>query len=174
MKMPIRPWYPNIQPRPDVFGLHHITLLSAACETPAERQKRVEKVEAGVKAAFKAAVHHLGEDAARELFVRVTHHPKRGRGAALAPDRDARLLQAYDSAREDESVNSIARRLRSEGTELGNTVGAIAKQIRKLVDERKKREYRARVETRRWRMATRHEPPTLLEQAVSAARPREK
>ncbi len=33
---------------------------------------------------------------------------------------------------------------------------------------------RARMESRRWRMATRNEPPTLLEQGVSAARPREK
>jgi hypothetical protein len=174
MKMPKRPWYPNVQPRPDIFGLHHVTLLGTACETPAERQKRVEKVEAGVKAAFKAAVHHLGADAARKLFVKATHRPMRGRGAGLAPDRDARLLHAYDSAPEGESINSIARRLRSQGTELGNTVGAIAKQIRKLVEERKKREYRARVEARRWRMAMRHEPPTLLEQAVSAARTREK
>src|ERR1700761_1728928 len=59
MKMPRRPWYPNMQPRPDIFGLHHVTLLGAACETSAEREQRVAKVEVGVKAAFKAAVHHL-------------------------------------------------------------------------------------------------------------------
>lgn len=174
MKMPKRPWYPNMQPRPDIFGLHHVTLLGAACEKPAERQKRVEKVEAGVKVAFKAAVHHLGEDAARELFVRVTQRPKRGRGAALAPDRDARLLKAYDSAPEGESINSIARRLRSQGTELGNTVGGIAKQIRRLVEERKKRDHRARVEARRWRMAMRHEPPTLAGGALSRPNGRDK
>lgn len=93
---------------------------------------------------------------------------------ALAPDRGTRLLQTYDSALEGKSINSIARRLRSQGTELGNTVGAIAKQIRRLVEEREKRAYRARAEARRWRMAMLHEPPTLPEQAVNAARPREK
>ena len=57
-------------------------------ESDAERQKRFAKVEAGVIAAFKAAVHHLGEDAARELFNRVLRRPKRGRGKVLAADRD--------------------------------------------------------------------------------------
>lgn len=52
MKMPKRPWYPNMQPRPDIFGLHHVILLGAACETPAERARRIATVEAGAKSAF--------------------------------------------------------------------------------------------------------------------------
>ena len=60
MKMPRRPWYPPTKPRPDIFGLHHVTILAAAGESNAERRQRVAKVEAGVAADFKAAVHHLG------------------------------------------------------------------------------------------------------------------
>ena len=89
VKMPKRPWYPDLKPRPDIFGLHYVTLMHAACESDAERQQRVAKVEAGVKAAYAAAVHHLGEDAARSLFLEMTRAQKRGRGKALAPDRDA-------------------------------------------------------------------------------------
>jgi hypothetical protein len=162
-----------MQSRPDIFGLHH-PLLAAGCESDAERQQRFAKVEAGVIAAFKAAVHHLGEDAARELFNRVLRRPKRGRGKALAADRDARLLKAYDAAPEGESIASIARRLRAEGKELGNTAVAIATQIRKLVAERKKSERRARVEARRWRMAMRNEPPTLAAGGIAPRSSREK
>ncbi len=174
MKMPRRPWYPPMRPRPDIFGLHRVTIMGRACESDAERQRRVAKVEAGVKAAFKAAIHHLGEDDARELFVGVLRRPKRGPGKALATDRDARLLKAFDAAPKGQSIAGIARGLRVQGTNLGNTAGAIAKQIRKLVEERKEREHRKRVEARRWRMAMRNEPPTLLEAAVSASGKREK
>src|SRR5580704_2812203 len=136
MKMPQRPIFP-VAPPPDIFGLRHLSLLGQACESKAEMQKRVATVEAGVAAAFKAAVGHLGEDEARRLFARVTRRPKRGLGRMLAPDRDARLLAEYDAAaRTRESVAALARRLRANGTELGNTEGAIETQIRKLVKER--------------------------------------
>ena len=174
MKMPRRPWFPPMQSRPDIFGLHHVTLLGAACESDAERQRRFAKVEAGVVAAFKAAVHHLGEDAARRLFNRVLRRPKRGRGKSLAADRDARLLKAYDAASDDESIASIARRLHARGKELGNTPAAIATQIRKVLAERKERERRARVAARRWRMATRNEPPTLASGGIAVRSSREK
>ena len=168
MKMPRRPWYPPMEARPDIFGLYHLTILGAACETPTDRAKRVGRVEDGVRAAFKAAIHHLGEEAARELFASVLRRGKRGRGRALAADRDERLLRAYDEKGEDETVAAISRRLWARGTELGNTAEAIARQIHVLVDARKKRDHRARVETRRWRMALRNEPPTLLSGAVSS------
>jgi hypothetical protein len=174
VKMPRRPWYPPMQPRPDIFGLHHVTMMGRACENDAERQQRMAKVEAGVKAAFKAAIHHLGEDNARELFAQVLRRPKRGPGKALATDRDARLLQAFDTAPKGKSIAAIARGLRAQGTDLGNTAGAIAKQIRKLVEERKEREHRKRVEARRWRMAIRNESRTLLAAGLSASRKREK
>jgi hypothetical protein len=163
MKMPRRPWYPPVKPRPDIFGLHHVTLAGAGCESDVERQQRFAKVKAGVIAAFKAAVHHMGEDAACELFKSVQRRPKRGPGKVHPADRDARLLKAYDAAApKGESIASIARRLHAtEGKELGNTAAAVAAQIRKLVAARKKREYRARVEARRLRMAMRNEPPTL-------------
>jgi len=163
MKMPIRPWFPPTKPRADIFGLHQVTILGTACETDAERARRIAAVEAGVDAAFQAAIHHLGQDEARRLFQRVLRRPKRGQGKALAPDRDARLLKAHDEAvQKGESTAALARRLRAQGTKLGNTAGAIAAQIRKLVEERKRRARAAAIEARRWRMAMRNDPPTLL------------
>lgn len=174
MKMPTRPFFPPLKSQPDIFGLHRVTFLGAAGETDVERRRRVAKVEAGVVAAFEAAVHHLGEDAARELFNGAMRRPKRGLGKSQAADRDAILLKAYDAASEGESVASIARRLHADGKQLGNTAAAIATQIRKLVAERKARERRALVEARRWRMATRNEPPTLLSAAIAAPSSRKK
>jgi hypothetical protein len=167
MKMPSRPFYPPVVVPPDIFGLHNLSLLSRACETAAEKQKRIAAVEQGVAAAFKAAVDHLGEQEARQLFARVVRRPKRGLGRMLAPDRDARLLAEYDAAVEShESVAMLAKRLRQGGIELGNTTPAIATQIRKLVKERKDRQHAAAFEARRWRMATRGET-SLLSSAKS-------
>jgi hypothetical protein len=164
MKMPTRPWYPPIKPRPDIFGLYHTSLLEAACETPTQRERRFAKVEAGVVEAFKAAIHHLGDEQARQLFQQVLRLPKRGRGKALANDRDQRLLAAYDEAmQKGETVAVLARRLRSTGIELGNTPRAIAVQIHALVKQRKQRMRATAIDARRWRMALRNEPPTLLE-----------
>jgi hypothetical protein len=167
MRMPRRPFYPTALP-PDIFGLQRLTLLGEVCETEAEKRKRVAKVEAGVVASFKAAVRHLGDEEARKLFASVLRRPKRGKGKIFAPDRDFRLLKEYDTAvRQGESVAALAKRLRIAGTELGNTEGAIAAQIRKLVKERKQEQRAAAVEARRWRMATRNERPSLLSSALA-------
>jgi hypothetical protein len=168
MKMPRRPFYPPVALPPDIFDLHQLSLLGEACESEAEKQRRIATAEKGVVAALKAAVGHLGEEAARRLFARVVRRPKRGLGKMLAPDRDARLLKEYDAAvRNGEPVAALARRLRAGGIELGNTADAIETQIRKLVKARKKREHSAAFEARRWRMAMRNEPPTLLSAAQS-------
>jgi hypothetical protein len=166
MKMPRRPFYPVALP-PDIFGLRHVGVLSF--ESEAETRKRIDTVEKGVEAAFKAAVEHLGEEEARRLFARVLRRPKRGQGKMLAPDRDARLLKEYDAAApKGESVAALARRLHAAvGVELGNTPGAIETQIRKLLKERKQRERAAAFEARRWRMATRGEQPGLLSVSTS-------
>jgi len=169
MKMPTRPFHPPLEPRPDILGLHHLTILGQACESDEQRQQRIAKVEQGVIAAFKAAVSHLGEDQARKLFAKAARRPKRGRGKILAADRDHRLLTAYDEAvvKNGETVAVLSRRLRNEGIELGNTASAIATQIRKLVKERKERARAAAFEARRWRMAMRNEPPTILGAAIA-------
>jgi hypothetical protein len=60
MKMPRRLFFPPVAPRPDVFGLHRLTLAQGG-ESAADRQKRVATIEAGVVAAFKAAVGHLAK-----------------------------------------------------------------------------------------------------------------
>jgi hypothetical protein len=163
MKMPRRHFYPVALP-PDIFGLRHLGLLGQAFESEAETRKRIVTVEKGVEAAFMAAIDHLGEEEARRLFARVLRRPKRGQGKMLAPDRDARLLKEYDAAApKGESVAALARRLHdADGIELGNTPGAIETQVRKLLKERKQREKAAAFEARRWRMATRGEPPGLL------------
>jgi hypothetical protein len=163
MKMPQRPWYPPVNHPPDIFGLHYMTLLGAACESDADRAKRFAKVEGGIVAAFRAAVHHLGEERARQLFRKALRRPKRGPGRALAIDRDRRLLRAYDEAiKNGETIASAARRLRSTGIRLGNTPAAVAAQIRRLVKARKQRERDAAFDARRWRMAMRNEPPTFI------------
>jgi hypothetical protein len=161
MKMPRRPFYPPLERRPDIFGLHWPGILNL--ESEEETRKRTSAVEKGVTAAFQAAVIHLGEEEARSLFRRVIRRPKRGPGKMLASDRNFRLLKEHDAAvKAGESVATLSRRLRASGTELGNTEGAIAAQIRKLIKERETRERAAAFEARRWRMATRNEPPTLL------------
>ena len=48
MKMPERRSYPPLKPQTDILGLHHVSLLGAACESAAERKQRIGKVEAGV------------------------------------------------------------------------------------------------------------------------------
>jgi hypothetical protein len=164
MKMPHRPFFPgSIELRPDIFGLHHLSLLAQAGESEDTKQKRAATVEAGVLAAFKAVAAHLGEVEARQLFKRILRRPKRGTGKMLAQDRDARLLKEYDAvAQRGESIAALARRLHAANSlKLGNTPGAIAAQIRKLVSERKTREHEAKKQARFWRMATRGEK-TLL------------
>jgi hypothetical protein len=163
MKMPRRPFYPPVELPPDIFGLYRPAILNF--ESEAETRKRVSAVEQGVNAAFRAAVDHLGEDEARHLFRRVISRPKRGPGKTLAADRDTRLLREYDAAsRKGETIAALSRRLRAAdiGRKLGNTEGAIAAQIRKLRDDRERRQRAAAIEARRWRMATRNEPPGLL------------
>ena len=168
MKMPRRPFYLPVASRPDIFGLRVLSFVESACESEADRQKRIATVEKGVEDAFRAAVRQLGDEEARLLFARVTRKPKRGHGKVLAPDRDFRLLAEYDAAvAKNETVAALARRLHSEGIELGNTPGAIQTQIRKLVNARKDRERAAAFNARRWRMATRNEPPTILGAARS-------
>lgn len=143
--------------------MHHVTIIGAACESDVERAQRFAKVVTGVTAAFKAAVHHVGEERARQLFQKVLRRPKRGPGRALAIDRDRRLLAAYDEAvKTDETIASISRQLSKQyGVKLGNTPAAIEAHIRRLVKARKQRERAAAFEARRWRMATRNEPPTI-------------
>jgi hypothetical protein len=163
MKMPRRPFFPPTYTPPDIFGLQRLTLLGEACEATSERTRRIAKVEAGVHAAFRAAIDHLGEEAARELFRIVLRKPKRGAGKALAPDRDQRLLAAYDALQSGESVAALARRLHASiGIELGNTPEAIESHIGQLVKKREKLRRAAAIDARQWRMAMRNEPPTLL------------
>jgi hypothetical protein len=163
MKMPRRPFFPLANPPPDIFGLHWLTLAEDACETVKERAQRAAKVEAGVGAAYGAAVRHLGEEEARKLFRSVMRRRKRGANKESPPDRDQRLLAAYDERTSGESVAALARRLHDKfGVELGNSPKAIETQIGKLRDELNKRRRAAAVQERLWRMATRHEPPTLL------------
>jgi hypothetical protein len=161
MKMPQRPWYPPISPQLDIFGLQTPTILGEACESPSEKQKRIEKVKKGVADAFTAAARQLGEDAARDLFKRIMRRSKRGRGKTLAPHREWRLLKEYDARPKGVSVAALAKRLRAEGMDLGATQDAIEFAIRQAVKSRKQREHAAAVESRRWRMATRGEVSLL-------------
>jgi hypothetical protein len=167
MKMPRRPFYPVEMP-PDIFGLPYLSLFHRACEDEPAKQRRLTTVEKKVLATFEAAKDHLGEEAARRLFIHVTRRSKRGQNKLFAPDRDARLLKEYDALKDGEPIASLARRLRhTYGTELGSTAAAIAAQVRKLVKERTIRDRKGALEARRWRMALSKEKPTLLSMAVS-------
>ena len=162
MKMPSRPFVPS-GPSPDIFGLYDLSLLERACESEADRKKRFKAVEEGVAAAFRAAVRHLGDEEARQLFKRVTRRKKRGQGKIFQSDRDARLLSEYKVAsQKGETIAALARRLHATSTEFGNTADAVETQIRKLVKEQKKRDRVAAFEARRLRMAMHGEIPTLL------------
>jgi hypothetical protein len=167
MKMPERRYFPTELP-PDVFGLRPLCLLSEAGLTGDERHERVAKIEAYVAEAFKDAVRQLGEDEARKLFGRVLRKPKRGGAKVLAPDRDHQLLTAYDNRDAAETVTALATRLHARGISLGNSVGAIIRQIQRLVKEREERYRRDAAESRYMRMAMRHQPPSLLSAARSA------
>jgi hypothetical protein len=170
MKMP-RPLYPLhllVPSRPDIFGLRVLSFVASAGENESERQKRVAKIEKVLKDTFRAAARHVGEEEARRLFERIIQKQKRGRGKALAPDRDSRLLAEYDAAvTKNETVATLARRLHSGGKSLGNTPGAIAAQIRKLLKARKDRDRAAALNERRLRMAMRHSRNTILGAAKS-------
>jgi hypothetical protein len=157
MKMPQRPFYFPTTPQLDIFGLQTPTILGTACEKAPEKQKRIATVEEGVANAFRAAVRHLGDEEARDLFKRVIRRPKRGRGKTLAAHREWRLLQEYDARPKGGSVAALAKRLRAESMELGATQDAIEFAIGKAVKSRKQREHAAAVDARRWRMATRGE-----------------
>jgi hypothetical protein len=169
MKMPERRYFPMDMP-PDMFGLHSLTLLGEACLTEAERRERVAKIEARVTETFNAAVRQLGEDEARRLFHRASRKRKRGAAKVLAPDRDHQLLIAYDSREPGETVIALATRLYAEckGVELGNSARAIVRQIQRVVKARQDRRHKAALDSRYMRMATRHEPPTLLGMALRA------
>jgi hypothetical protein len=166
--MPARPFFPGQlgAMKPDIFGLHTQSLLSVAGETEGERKARVDTVKTGIRAAFNAAVDHLGEEQARKLFQDVLRKPRqRGASKHLAADRDQRLLAAYDERPHGETVAALARRLHEmkDAKKLGQSAEAIETQIGQLVKTRtKERRTKAR-EERRWRMAMRNEPPTLLE-----------
>ena len=163
MKMP-KPWhlpFPGQLPQRDRFGIRYNWSL---LESETDRLERVAAVEKLVADVFGAARLHLGEDEARSLFRRVSRRRKRGKGKAHTRDRDTRLLSERDAAtRAGETVASLARRLHCESKgQYGSTEGAIQRQIHKLVKERKMRERAAAVQARRWRMASRYLPPTLL------------
>ena len=172
MKMPGRSYFPPMGDQRDIFGLRHVTILGAAGESDAEHKRRIDNVQSGVQAAFKAAVHHLGETEARNLFAIVARKPKRGPGKAHATDRDHQLLKAYDDAMlNNETIAALARRLHAKNKKLGNTPEAIATQIRKLRDERTAVVRKQAREVRYWRMALRNEPPSLLSAAKSRKSP---
>ena len=94
---------------------------------------------------------------------------KRGRGAAIDPDRDSMLLTVYDKRHSGCSLAEIARECEASALRAGYYLGAnpkaIEAQLRKLIGERERQTRAAAREARRWRMATCNEPPTLLAKA---------
>ena len=139
----------------DCFGLRPPLIAESEDDT----RSRVALVKKGVADAFAAAVRHLGDEEARELFASVARRQKRGKGKSLASDRDTQLLAAVESAqRVGETIPALAKRLHVErNRELGNSPQAIETQIRKLLKERSAKKRTAKLEAQRWRQMS---PPS--------------
>lgn len=139
----------------DCFGLRPPLIAESEDDT----RSRVALVKKGVADAFAAAVRHLGDEEARELFASVARRRKRGKGKSLASDRDTQLLAALESAqRIGETIPALAKRLHVERKrELGNSPEAIETQIRKLLKERSAKKRTAELEAQRWRQMS---PPS--------------
>jgi hypothetical protein len=168
MKLPRRPFY-SVDPGPDVFGLPQLTLVELACESDIDKDKRYATIDRWLAKAFRAAVWHLGEERARELFVHVSRAAGgRGRGKSFAADRDAQLLAAYDEGQgRGKALRTIARELYEatstlpEHQRLGASATAIGTQMRKLLTERDDHRKKRAFEARRLRMALSAEPTIL-------------
>lgn len=163
MKMPMARYFPPLNlPEFDRFGLPN--RWGGFLELEDRRKDRIAAVEKLVADVFNRAAMHLGEEEARRLFARAAPRRKRGKRKSHVPDRDAQLLLAYDTAAlKGETIVSIARRLHADRRgEFGASIGAIERQIHKLLKEQKQRNHAAAVQNRVCRMANRHMPPGLL------------
>jgi len=147
----------------DCFGLRPPLIAESEDGT----RSRVALVKKGVADAFAAAVTHLGDEQARELFTSVARRLKRGKGKSLASDRDAQLLAALEAAqRIGETIPALARRLHVERKlELGNSPQAIDTQIRKLLKERSARKRTAELAAQRWHQMF-PTSPTIVSRAL--------
>lgn len=152
--------------KPDIYGLHPPSLLEEYTETETERLARIRKVIDGIGSAYMAAVRHLGESRARQEFDKVTRRPEQRRGGdkkkALAPDREALMLAAFDAS-DGQTPYAVAQRLWQDPDQiLGSSVRAIEKALIRAIDSRTAQERRERLEAYLRRRAHRGFPPTLL------------
>jgi hypothetical protein len=94
---------------------------------------------------FAAAALRLGEEEARRLFKKLSRRPRRGRGPNKnhRPDRDTKLLDVYDQAvlSGGLTIPELSTILHDRWkSQFGATPLAIEKQIRRLIETRKRRD----------------------------------
>jgi hypothetical protein len=176
-----RPWIVPVElPETDQFGLPNCWLL---IETDEQKSRRVARLQELIAEVFEKAVDHVGEDQARNFFLRVTKRPKgkHGKRTTCSPDRDRILLDAYDNAAgktpgdKSSLPKIVGRRLWEElGTEISVSAEGAEKKLRRLLNDRKKKAAQAVADFQRWledykALMGDYPTPTLLELATSAS-----
>jgi hypothetical protein len=127
----------------DRFGLPPFPSKPETARERVMRQALVRRNgELALRELFVKLRFHLNEDEARRLFVRCSPRRKplhQGRGVS-DPERDRRLLDLYDLVAETQprkAVRMVAEHFdNSEPGRFGNSVKAIERHIRRLVDSR--------------------------------------
>jgi hypothetical protein len=95
---------------------------------------RLEAVEALAKDIVEAVVHQVGYERARRLFKAALQKPKKGR--QQDKNENASLLAAYDAEIKAGTPEQRAARAAAEKMTIGDDPESVAKQIRKLKNER--------------------------------------
>lgn len=154
------------------FDEPHPGLLT---ETEGDRKRWLLAASQDLKARFEKAKLRVGEDEARQLFVRATKrgHGKHGtRRKGLSPTRDADLLWYHDEAarglQTEREQSTIPRLLAAavydegRGKRYGASAGAIERHLRKLLAARKRHAEASAEAFRQWwnayKAATGREP----------------
>ena len=118
-------------------------------ETEDEKRKRIAEVDELLSVMVEVFERQLGQDLVRARLIGLTKRSRGARKGSRAPDRDRRLLAEYDAeaTRLDgkrPSIAALAERLYgSGGSQFGTCAESVARQLWRLVDNRKKREAKA-------------------------------
>jgi len=128
--------------RKDQFGLPAVP-PSLLAETPEDRRARIELIEQLVHDLYRSVATHLGRNEARRLFKGATKRP-RGGNRPRHCERNREWLKLYDRelAKGTNKRRAIPERVASkicrDHHELREE--SVARQIRRLVKERKRRQ----------------------------------
>jgi hypothetical protein len=124
-----------------VFGLP-LSPIKKQYEPASARRARLEALDALVRTVFQLSKFHLGEDEARELFIKTAQLKRGKRAGAGRRDEILRLwdaLMANNPHMKQVAPRLIARKLhQTYGPEFGLSPTAIEKTIRRTLNNRKR------------------------------------